>query len=884
MFLLKKTILCLLSFIALCFLIPYISIAQNERNKGSLTNNNATTDSLGNPIVLVDSLSNDSILSDSIAADSIIRISPQAIESIISYTATDSIIFYTAKKIIKLYGNVEIQYENITLTAAYMEIDFNTKNLYATWVEDSAGNMVGKPIFKENDKWFESHTMKYNFDTKRGYLTNIFTEESEAYLHGKEVKKLEDDVILIRNGSFTTCPAPDPHFEVKFTKAKVIPDDKIITGPVWLVVEDVPLPLGLPFGFFPNKKGQQNGILLPRYGETDNRGFYLEDGGYYIGIKDFADLSLKGDIYSRGSWALKAASNYKLRYKFDGFLNVNYAYNRIGEPETPEFETSRDMFVVWKHNQDAKAHPKHRFNADVRAGTRNYSRFNPTSAQDYLSSTFSSSVSFSTVFGNNVNFSANVRHSQNKQTKTVDMNLPELTLSTNRLYPFRNKKRTGKPKIWENINLSYTMNARNSISSPDSLLFKDWQLKDFSNGVKHTIPLSLSQKVFKHFNLTTTATYNNRWYLQSLDKYWDDVTNTLITDTIDGFQINQDFQFSTQLQTKLYGMFGFKKGPIAAVRHIITPQVSITYRPDFGKSKWGVYQYYKDPNQELPTPYSVFQNGIYGSSPFGEAGIINMGISNNLEMKVRTPKDSLNPVKKVKLIDNFTISISHDIAKDSLKWSKLRLNGRTRLFNNLDLSYIALLDPYIIDSTGKNIDAFEWDVNNRLVRKQRNEWATSLSWSLGPNTFKKKSDLQNTQVQNTPQQTTQNTTTSVNVPAVDYSIPWSLNLAYTLQYIRNFGSHIEPDNKYEFIQTLTFNGEISLTPSWKIGVMSGYDFINNEFSYTSVNIYRDLHCWEIVFNWIPTGFRKSYNFTLRVKAPMLQDLKINKRTDWRDYY
>jgi len=855
------------------FITPFESIAQVLEDTIS-TNNNATEDRL----VLENDLPTDSIQSDSIIKDSL-RKSPQAIESTITYTANDSIIFFASDKVIKLYGNVKINYENIELTAAYMEINFETKILSASWVPDSLGNMTGKPIFKEGDKSFESTTLKYNFDTKKGYLTNIFTEESEAYLHGNEVLRMPDEVILIKNGSFTTCPDEHPHFEVRFTKAKVIPDNKIITGPAWIVIEDVPLPLGVPFGFFPNKKGQQNGILIPKYGSSDNRGLYLEDGGYYFGIKDYADLALTGGIYSRGSWSAKVASNYKKRYAFEGFLNLNYAVNKLGEPETPEFEVSKDMFIVWKHTQDPKFHPKHRFNADVRAGTRNYSRFNPTSAMDYLSSTFSSGVTYTTMFGNNVNFSANVRHTQNKQSKTVEMSLPELMLSTNRIYPGRTTKKVRKFKLIENISFTYTMNAKNDIVSPDTLLFKDWQFRDFSNGVKHQIPVSLTQKIFKYFNLTTSLSYTQRWYFNSLNRYWDDLTNELVTDTVEGFKINQEFQASAQLQTKLYGMYVFKKGPLAAIRHIITPQASFSLRPDFGKPIWGAYHYYKDPSQELPTPYSIFQGGIYGNSPNGRAGVVQFSISNNLEIKVRTPKDTITPVKKVKLIENFQLSISHDIAKDTLKWSKFRLSGRTRLFNNLDLSYVGLFDPYIVDSLGKNLNVFEYDENGRLFRKTRNEWATSLSWSLNKSTFKKKNSAINK-----PKPTEVSDNTQLKIPVTDYSIPWNLNLSYTMQYIRNYGDYVAPEQKFQLIQTLSFNGEINITKGWKVGVMSGYDFINKEFSYTSVNVYRDLHCWEIVFNWIPTGFRKSYNFTLRAKAPMLQDLKINKRTDWRDYY
>ncbi len=818
------------------------------------------------------------IVNDTIKPDT--RISPSALESVVTYSAKDSIILYAGNRIIQLYGDVNIEYENITLTAEFVEIDFDKKELYATWLIDLLGNKKGKPVFKEGEKWFECYTLKYNFETKKGYLTNIFTEENEAYLHGTEVKRVSPDVIMIKEGSFTSCPDKEPHFEIKFTKAKVITDDKIVTGPVWLTVEKVPTPLALPFGFFPNKKGRQNGILIPKYGESVNRGFFLEDGGYYFGIKEYADISLKCDIYTRGSWAAKFMSTYKKRYKHDGSINLNYAYNRIGEPESPDFETSKDMFVIWKHQQDAKAHPKHRFNADVRAGSRNYTRFNPSSAHDYLSSTFSSSITFSTVFGNNVNFSSNLRHSQNKQTKTVDMNLPELALNTNRFYIFRKKERTGKPKIWENINISYSMNARNSISSPDSLLFKDWKLSDFSNGVKHHIPVSLSQNILKYLNITTSVAYTQRWYLQSLSKYWDDEQEILVTDTVEGFRMNHEYQISSQMQTKLFGMFIFSKGPVSAVRHVITPQVSFTYRPDFGKPFWGYYHYYKTPHDELPTPYSIFQTGIYGYPPFGKSGLIRFGITNNVEMKVNTPKDSLNPIKKVRLIDNFNISISNDIAKDSLNWSKLSLSGRTRLFKNTDISYIALLDPYVIDSVGRNLNIFEWDANKRLFRKSRNEWGTSFNWTLNKNTFRKK----NQQTQTSKPKSENDNNKTPDAEKYDYSIPWNLTLSYTLQYIRDYEIHIPYNQRYQFIQTLSFHGEINLTPGWKIGLMSGYDFKNKEFSYTSVNIHRDLHCWEIILNWIPMGFRKSYNFTLRVKSPMLHDLKLEKRTDWRDYY
>ncbi len=801
------------------------------------------------------------------------RKSKQAIESKITYSAKDSIIFLTKDRLIKLYGNVVIEYQHITLTAAYVEINFETKLLRATWVKDSSDKVIGKPVFKEKDKSFEADLIMYNFNTKKGYLTNIFTEESEAYVHGKEIKKQEDDVILVKNGSFTTCSEHDPHFEICFTKAKIIPDDKIITGPVWLSVEKVPLPLALPFGYFPNSKGKQSGIIIPTYGERANRGFFLENGGYYFGINDYVDVSILGDIYSRGSWALKTNSNYKKRYKYDGHLNVSYAVNKLGEPETPDFFKQKDFFIVWKHNQDRKAHPRHIFNADVKAGSSEYNKYNPSSANDYLSSTFSSSVSFSTTIKNNINFSANIRHDQNKQTHQVNLNLPELSLSINRFFPFRRKNISGKLKWYENINMNYVMNAKNTISKVDSLFFQSWEWKDFSNGFKHQIPISWSQKIFKHFNLTTSFSYNERWYFQTLDKHWDNNELALITDTIQGFKANRDFEFSTQITSKLYGMFQFFKGPVTAVRHVLTPNISFRYRPDFGQAKWKYYKYYNIPGDEAPTYYSVFQNGIYGYSPFGESGALQLSLSNNLEMKVKSKKDTIGDgVKKIVLIENLNISTSYDIAKDSLNWSKLVLNGRTRLFNNINISYFTTFDPYIIDSVGKNLNQFEWNVNKKLLRQTRSDWGTSLNWQLNNSTLTNL--LYPTK--------TSGKTTKENKQT--HAIPWNMTLAYNLQYGKSYEDYVNQINKMSIIQTISITGDVKLTPNWKIGLMTNYDIKNKDFTYTSLNVYRDLHCWEIVFNWIPTGFRKSYNFTLRVKASALQDLKIEKKTDFRDYY
>lgn len=838
-------------------------IAQISEQDTITNNNNAITDSLTN--------STDSIKK----ADIISRKSPQAIESKIDYSATDSIIFFVKSQIVKLFGDVKVNYESINLTAANMTIDFETKEIFATFSKDSLEKIIGKPVFKDGDNTFDALTIKYNFETKKGYITQIFSKEGDMYFHGNEVKRMTDESIYIKNGSFTTCPLPDPHFEIKFTKAKVIPDDKVVTGPVWFVVEDVPLPLGLPFGYFPNKKGQQNGILIPTYGETANRGFYLENGGYYFGIKDVVDFAIRGDIYSRGSWALKTATNYKKRYKFDGMLSVNYAVNKLGVPETPSYRVQNDFFVTWRHNQDPKAHPKRRFNADVRAGSSTYNTFNPSNAMDYLSSNFSSSITYSTTIGNSTNFSASMRHSQNTQTKTVDMSLPELSLSTNRIYPFRRKKPVGKMKWYENININYVMNAKNTYSSPDSLFLKDLNLKQFNNGFSHQIPLTWTQKIFKHLNLTTSLNYNERWYFNTIEKNWNATDSILNTDTIYGFKANRDFNFSTRVQTKVFGMYLFPKGPVTAMRHVLTPSVSFTYRPDFGTDYWNYYRSYYIPGVDEPVRYSIFETGMFGYTPFGQSGNFRFDIANNIEIKVKTPRNLAEPVKKIILIENFNVSMNYDVARDSLNWSKLSLDGRTRLFENINLSYRAVLDPYIIDSLGRNLNQFEWDVNDRLFRTNNTEWGTSINWTINRSTFQKKSEKDKNK--NQP-------TVNKNPEEGLFEIPWNMNIAYTFQHIRNYGQHISADQKLRLVQAITVNGDVNFTPNWKIGVMTNYDISNKVFSYSSINIERDLHCWEIIFNWIPFGFRKSYNFTLRAKAPMLQDLKLDKKSDWRDFY
>lgn len=820
--------------------------------------------------------------------------SDYALSSRVDYKAVDSIRFDVINQKVYLYGNAQINYEDITLTADYIEITFEINQLFAKGMPDSTGKIQGKPIFNQGDQSFSASTLTYNFKSKKGLISSIITKEGDSYIHGNLVKKYPDNSINIRNGQYTTCENEHPHYEIKFAKARVIPDDKIVSGPAYLVIEDMPTPLAVPFGFFPNKKGQKSGILIPSYGESSTRGFFLENGGYYMGLGEHFDLALRSDIYSRGSWAAKAASNYNVRYKFSGNINVSYATNILGEKNTSDYNKNKDFFIRWTHSQDAKARPNSRFTANVNAGSSKYNTYNPSSTSDYLSNTFQSNVSYSTTLGSNFYFSANMRHSQNTITRDITMNLPELAFTMNRIYPFRMEKRVGKEKWFEKISISYSMNASNTITGIDSVLFRNDILKNLQksmqNGVKHYVPISSSFKVLKYFTLTPSVNYTQRWYTQSIKKHW--ANNALVingdtvvmpytkTDTLNGFYVVHDGNAAASLSTRIYGMYQINGNWLRAVRHVITPTASITYTPDFGTQSWGYYQHYIDHNYmgdpDNIQEYSIFGTGIYGTPPARKSGMVNLALANNLEMKVRSKKDSVSGTKKVSLIDNFTISGGYDIAKDSLNFSKILLSGRTRLFKNLDVTYASIWDPYIIDSLGRNLNQFEWKVNHRPLRIYNNEWAFSLSWSL--RSKEKKKDLKSDKA-------TDEEIAMINANPdayVDFDQPWSLNLYYTLRHTATFNAVTDAMKKV-LIQTFSFNGDVSVSKKWKVGMTSGFDFEQLELTYTSINIYRDLHCWELVFNWIPSGFRKSYNLTIRVKSPVLQDLKLTKKKDFRDF-
>jgi hypothetical protein len=809
-------------------------------------------------------------------------LSKNAITNKIDYVATDSIRVELKDQKVFLYNQVEIYYEDIVLKAGYVEIDFNANTLYATGIADSTGKEGQKPVFTDGGQSFTAKSIHYNFITKKGLIKDIITQEGESFLHGSVVKRFSDNSTNVKNGKYTTCPNEDPHYEIRFFKARVIPNDKIVSGPAYLAIEHVPTPLIVPFGFFPNKKGQISGILLPTYGQSTNRGFYFENGGYYWGINDYIDLALRGTIYTRGSWGAKVESNYKKRYRYEGSFNVSYAENIFGEKDLPDYQKEQSVFVRWQHRQDPKARPNSSFSANVNAGSNNYNKYNPTSAEDYLSNDFESSIAYQTSFGQGrYNFALSLAYKQNTGTKEVQLKAPELSFSVNRFYPFRKKNKT-RLRWWDNISINYVMNAQNKLNTPDSILLTTQSLKRLQNGIQHSIPISSTAKVFKYFTWNNTFNYTERWYLQSTNKEFihDADTAYVRTDTLEGFTTARDFYYSSTLNTRIYAMYELKKGALKAVRHVMVPSVSFNYRPDFGTPWWGYYRYTVADTLGNWEKYSRFQNGIYGYPQDGQSGKVSFALSNNLEMKVRSRKDTLTGTKKIMLIEDLTIRCGYDLARDSLNWDNLTVSGRTKLFKRIDVTYNGSWDPYVTDTSGRRINKFEWDVNHRLFHMASYEWSLSVGMTIGHNDFKKKENRQTT----TPTTTAANRPNAIHpLPSVDYNNPWSVTVNYNLTYGKRFDPYA-----YAYVrdtsQTLNISGDIAITSKWKLGFTTGYDFDNKDFSYTSINIYRDLHCWEMVLNWIPMGYRQSYNFTIRVKASVLKDLKLEKKTDWRDYY
>ncbi|MBR1784512.1 MAG: LPS-assembly protein LptD [Bacteroidales bacterium] len=815
--------------------------------------------------------------------DTLMAVSPGGIDKIIKYRATDSVAMNLRTRHAFLYTNGNIDYDNMMLQAEQVVVDFDQQTLHAHGLPDTAGGMKGRPFFKQGDAEYHADSLRFNYATEKGIIHGVITQEGEGFLHGNRVKKVSDSVMYLNGGSYTTCNYAHPHFAINFTKSKLISGEKIVTGPAWLSVEDVPTPVALPFAFFPITKHRQSGVLLPSYGWMNYRGYYLRDGGYYFAINDNIDLSLLADLYTNLSWAVEGKSSYYRRYKYKGAIDVRYGQTFEGiRGDTAGFNSFNDFKITWQHDQDAKANPYSRFSANVNLQSRNYNK-NTSNRNDYFNSTTTSSISYSTKLGTYFNLAASARESFNAQTGIMNIKLPSVSLSSITVYPLRRRVPSGAYRWWENISLSYVMNAENNVTTQDSTLFTLRTLDLMQYGVQHSVPLSSSVKVLRFFNWTNSVSYTERWHWSTIDRTYDNTTGIVTTDTLHGFRSNREFSVSSSLATRVYGMFQFRKGPLKALRHVIAPTLSFSYHPDFGKESYGWWKQYTDTTGYVHR-YSIFQQSLYGGPPDGKSGNVRLNIGNNFEIKVQNPFDSTADVKKIALIESLNLSMGYDMAKDSLNFSSLSVSGRTTLFRALTINYSGSFSPYVIDTMGRMHNRFLWNEQRRVFRMDQSTWSAQISYSLNNNTFS--SGNKEAKSQGRPTSTLIQTPNNSLVPVLlggyaDFSVPWNVSLSYTFSHVDRYVASAM-NIASETIQSITLSANVSLTQNWRISLATGYDIANHGMSYTTLDVFRDLHCWEMRFSWVPFGYYKSWFFQINIKADALRDVKYEKKKSYLD--
>ena len=755
--------------------------------------------------------------------------------------------------------------------------------------------------------------MRYNFKSKRGFINGIVTQQGEGYVTSEDAKKGPNNEVYLRSGKYTTCDHEHPHFYLKLSMAKVRPKKDVVFGPAHLVVEDVPLPVAIPFGFFPFSSSYQSGFIMPTYGDEMNRGFYLRDGGYYFAINDNVDLKVLGEIFTKGSWGLSTQSNYVKRYKYSGSLNASYIVTKTGEKNMPDYMVTKDFKIAWSHRQDAKASPNSSFSANVNFATSSYDRRNLSSLynpQQYSNNTKASSVSYSRTFPElGLNISSTFNITQNTRDSSISVTLPDLNVSLNRIYPFKRKKALGEERWYEKISLQYTGRMTNSISTKDNMLFKH-SLSEWRNGMQHTIPVSATFTLFKYFNVVPSFNYTERWYMSKINQSYDQATHTVVRDTVSGFHRVYNYNLSLQMNTKLYGfykpwkMFGDK---VEMIRHVFTPSVSFSYAPDFGQSRYGYYDTYTytDKNGEVRmVEYSPFQGMAFGVPGKGMQKSFNFSIDNNVEMKVKSETDTTG-VKKISLIDQLSANMSYNAAAKTRPWSDLSMSLRLKLTKSYTFNMNASFATY----------AYEYDKNGNIVVGDRTEWSYgrfgrfqgysgSFSYTLDNSTWKKwfgpKEDKEKdedeededdymTEEEEEELRRKQQQPRKTEKAAIDadgylaFKMPWSLSLSYSysIRENRDKSKFNRKTMRYPYALTHSLNasGNLKLGSRWNINYSSGYDFTQKKMSMTTVNISRDLHCFTMSCGLVFGPFT-SYNFSIRALSGMLTDaLKWDQRSN-----
>lgn len=816
----------------------------------------------------------DTIPPDSIKRDTSVtkpKSSPDSLDAPVHYMADDKTWMDVANKRVYLLGNASVEYKDIKLTADSIVFDWGTNEVIAIGRKDTAGKVIGKPVFSQGDRSYNAERIAYNFKTRKGKITEITTTEGEGYIRSETVKRLPNEVLYGLKNEYTTCSYEHPHFYISTNKIKVIPNKAIVTGPADLVVADVRTPLMVPFGIFPLSDKRKSGIIVPTYGERQDLGFYLENGGYYFGISDHFDLALTGNIYSKGSWLINASSRFVSKYRFSGGFSVRYADTRVFIPETNSYAPSQQFNVRLNYLQDAKARPNSQLNASVAFGTSGFNQLFGNPLNTYVDNLYQSSISYHQTLPNTpFNFTISASHQQSTLTHLVSLQLPVFNFSMNQIYPFKRKQQIGQQRWYEKIGITYTMDAKNQVSTYDTLLFTQKTLTNALAGAHHYIPLSVPFQLFRFVTVTPSFTYNETWAVQRYNRTWDPELNQVVLDTVQKFLAARDYALSAGASTRLYGIIQFKRGKIKAFRHVLNPNVSWNYRPDFSDPKYHAYQDVQVDSTGRTQRFSMFPGALYSGPPSGEFNGMTFSLNNNLEMKLASRKDTVSGTKKIKLLDALNLSGGYNFAADSFRLSSFALTARTSLFDHIGLNYASTFDPYYTDTTGRRRNIYLWEQERKLVR------LTNASLGLDAHFQSPKSKRSTT----LSQQQSDYLIYSGNQYA-DFNVPWTFSAGYNL-FIRKVNTSAGLDST-TFTQTLSLNLSFSLTPNWRVSGSTSYDFVNHEFPTAYVEIYRDLHCWEMSMQWIPFGIRQSYQFTIRVKAGVLQDLKLHKSSDWYSY-
>ena len=941
----KKTVIfILLSAFIFVMAEPGMPFFKSSGNKGVLTDSAALADTLllSDTVAGGDTLAGDSAkqtntsnepdttkmdslelaiykhnkhIDDSVRLDSINRKKSNSIDAPVTFSSDDSLVYDATAKRAFLYGNSNVKYQNMDLKSDRVQMSLDSNLVHATGKADTTGKLIGKPVFVMGKDTYESDTISFNFKTKKGFINSVYTAQEDGFLTSEKSKRDSSGVLYLQHGRYTTCDQEHPDFYIALSRAKVRPGKDVVFGPAYLVVADVPLPLAIPYGFFPFTKSYSSGFIMPSYGDESSRGFYLRDGGYYFAINDKWDLKLLGEIYTKGSWGLSAASNYRKRYKYSGSFFFSYQNTKNGDKGMPDYAEQTSFKLQWSHRQDAKANPYTSLSASVNFASTSYERNNLSSMynpQSYTQSLRTSSVSWSSSFSSiGLTLSGTANLSQNMIDSTVSLSLPDLNIAVSRFYPFKRKHMAGKERWYEKISVSYTGQLQNSIDTKESKLFKSNLIKDWRNAFRLEIPIQANFTLFKYININPSFNFTDRMYTNKETQSWDEENQEAVRDTTYGFYNVYDWRMSVSASTKLYGfwvpsrkIFGDK---IQAIRHVLSPQVSFSYAPDNGSRYYETYQKTNPDGSVELVEYSPFQNSLYGIPSRGKTGSITFDLGNNLEMKVKSDKDSTG-FKKISLIDEFGLNMGYNMADKERPWSDLTMRIRLKWWKNYTFNLNAVFATY----------AYELDENGNPYVGTHTEYSKgrfgrfqgmsqNISFTLTPEKIKKwfgggddedkekdeeKDDTDNTDIesnvdddlvrgQHGAEKESAGKAETDEDGYMKFSMPWSLTFGYGISMRENTGGKFNKKimrYPYKFTQTLNFSGNIRISDGWNISFSSGYDFENKEMSMTTASLQRDLHCFNMSCSVVLAPYT-SYNFSFRCNAATLTDaLKYDKRS------